>query len=155
MRLLIRICFLFTVLLVTSCENYIMYHSYKHIPSDGWNKSDTLLFDLSLADSLANNYNIHILIRNRANYQFQQLNLAVIHNYPDTTTWNTKQLSFDIADNNGNWKGKGISGLYESIQSLTTGVTIPRQAYQFKVVSLMNDSILSGINDIGILAKKE
>ena len=155
MRLLIRICFLFTVLLATSCENYTMYHSYKHIPSYGWNKSDTLIFDLFLADSLENNYNIHVLVRNRTNYQFQKLDFEVVHNYPDTTTWNTKQLSFNIADNNGNWEGKGISGLYEIIQPLTTGTTIPRQTYQFKVISLMNDSILSGINDIGILAKKE
>lgn len=74
---------------------------------------------------------------------------------PDSMQWRNYKLSFIIADENGSWSGSGWGGLYESHISLGK-VFINRPAqYTVKVSHRMNDEYLAGINDIGILVKKE
>ncbi len=159
MRLIKTVCLFIICFLVVSCKNVVMYRSYHHMPSAGWSKGDTLLFDLSVNDSITNDstpghYNMELLVRNRTDYRYQHLSLFVQHNFPDTTVWKTDTMRFVIADKNGQWQGKGISGLYELSKPLAEADLSRPHHFTLKVVSLMNDSILLGLNDIGVIAYK-
>ncbi|NDV59920.1 gliding motility lipoprotein GldH [Bacteroides sp. 519] len=159
MSLVKKICLLFLCVFMVACENHIMYHSYHHFTRDGWKKSDTLLFHLAVNDSLVNDstpglYVFDILVRNRTEYNYQNLLIAVKHNFPDSMVWKTDTLQFQIADENGRWLGNGISGLYESSLTLDASPLVNPHRFTFKVVSLMQDSVLVGLNDLGVIAHK-
>jgi len=160
MRLVKKVCIAVIGLLIVSCENQIMYRSYHHIPRDGWNKSDTLFFSLAVNDSLSNDstaglYHLQMLVRNQTSYKYRNLALAVTYNFPDTMVWRTDTVQFDIASENGNWLGEGISGLYENHTTIDVQPLTRPHRFTFKVTSLMNDSILVGLNDIGFIAHKQ
>lgn len=158
---LVKTTYLFLIcFFITSCENIIMYHSYQHIPSNGWNKSDTITFHLMVNDSLTNDstpglYNLQLLVRNNTEYKYQHLSLYVENNFPDSTIWRKDTIRFEIADENGRWLGKGISGLYENSRVLDAVHLKNPHRFTFKIIPLMNDSILTGLNDIGVIAYKE
>lgn len=142
------------IFLVSSCENHTMYHSYHHIPRTGWEKSDTLNLNLSVNDSIGGFYHLDFLVRNQTDYPYQELLLSINHNFPDTASWNTDTLLFHIADEKGNWLGKGISGLYECVVKLDSADTYPHTSYTFKIANLTDESLVKGINDIGIIARR-
>lgn len=155
MRLTCKVCLMLMALLTVSCENYIRYHSYRNLDAAGWKKSDTLTLTLNMADTLVRNHEVAVLVRNRTDYRFQNLMLEVSHNYPDTLVWKTDTLTFEIADENANWLGEGIGGLYETTAPLTEGDALSRQAYTFRITSLMTDPVLNGINDIGVVSRRK
>jgi len=130
-----------------------MYHTYHHIPRSGWKKGDTLNMNLSVNDSVGGFYHLDFLVRNQTDYPYQELLLSVNHNFPDTASWSTDTLLFHIADEKGNWLGKGISGLYETVIALDSA-SISSQKYIFCIIPITEDAALTGINDIGIVARK-
>lgn len=143
------------LLLCISCTDHIVYHSYHHFSKEGWSKNDTLSLNLEITDSIPGNFEIVFLVRNQCSYPYQDFSAMVCHNMPDSTQWKNYKLSFILADQNGRWSGSGWGGLYESHISLgKVLVTRPTQ-YTFKITHRMGDEHLLGINDIGILVKKE
>ncbi|MDL2299814.1 gliding motility lipoprotein GldH [Bacteroides sp. OttesenSCG-928-E20] len=150
-----RICFLWVIVLLTSCENLIMYHSYQHIAKEGWNKGDTITLTVAVRDSLAYEYDLQLLARNRFDYKYQQLTVAVSQLLNDTISLRTDTVVFNITDKNGNWLGKGIGGLYEYVEELNTLTLTSSDTLSLKIVPLTNDSILQGINDMGVIAGRK
>lgn len=142
------------VMLCVSCTDHIVYHAYRHFPKEGWAKSDTILLDLHITDSIASSAQITFLIRNKISYPYQDFNVVLLHNIPDSATWKSCNLNFILADKNGRWNGAGWGGLYQSFMPLGD-VYITPGTYTFKVAHQMQDKNLLGINDIGILVEKE
>ena len=148
------ICLLLISMLWASCTDHIVYHSYHHFPQEGWGRSDTVTLHLHISDSVSGNAEITFLIRNQSNYLYQDFNIILQHNMPDSTQWRSFRLNFTLADENGRWNGSGWAGLYQFPLSLGQ-VYVHPGAYTFRVVHAMPDEYLKGINDIGILVEKE
>lgn len=148
------ICLILISILWASCTDHIVYHSYHHFPKEGWAKSDTILLDLHITDSVASNAEITFLIRNKTNYPYQDFSAMLLHNMPDSTNWRNYNLNFVLADKDGRWSGSGWGGLYQSSVSLGNVYVAPG-TYTFKVIHQMQDEQLTGVNDIGILIEKE
>lgn len=142
-----------TACLTVACKDSIVYHSYQPIRSEGWGKSDTLFFDVPLSDSLTN-LHLYAEVRNRSDYNYQDLYLFISQNLEDSTSWKTDTLEFILAGKDGKWNGTGWGSLFQS--ALPIGYTATRHSgkYTFKVVHGMKDDILTGINDIGIRIEK-
>lgn len=148
------ICLFLISTLLVSCSDQIVYHSYHHFPKEGWRKSDTLFLDLHVTDSFPNDAEIIFLIRNQANYLYQDFHAILQHNIPDSVHWRSYKADFIMTDKDGKWNGSGWGGLYQLSVSLGE-FHVPPGTYTFKVVHQMSDEQLQGINDAGILIKKE
>lgn len=134
---------------ISACDNHTVYHSYQSIPEKGWEKSDTLFFQVPVNDSLTI-FQLSAGVRNENNYPYQDLYLFISHNLEDSTKWQTDTLRFTLSDKEGKWTGTGWGNLYQSVQPMKSAVTRHAGNYTFKVSHGMKDEILSGISDIGI-----
>lgn len=137
---------------MVACHEHTVYHSFDAIPHSGWNREDTLSFEITLNDSvLPATFTAIAEIRNENNYPYRDLYLRISHNLQDSTVWETDTLHVCLTDERGNWRGKGWGGIYVSEFPLPKTCVISATGKRsVKVTHCMNDTLLQGIHDIGI-----
>ena len=89
-------------------------------------------------------------IRNRSTYPYQNINLSVCYDSPELKKLQTDTLTAVLADKEGIWKGDGWGGLYQSAFPAGNIKIGKPGEYLFKVAYTLPDSLLPGINDVGI-----
>ncbi|VBB46884.1 Gliding motility-associated lipoprotein GldH [uncultured Paludibacter sp.] len=145
---------LFVIILMSiSCHQNEVYFQYNKIPNGGWNKDSLLNYDIHITDN-AISYNFYIHVRHHGNYPYQNIWLFLQQMNPDSAI--TKDtIEAYLADQYGKWLGSGAGNLKEmpiiykkQVQFPDTGV------YRFKIRQGMRDSLLQGINDVGIRIEK-
>lgn len=141
---------LFTAWCITACNQHTVYHSYQSIPYKGWEKSDTLFFQVPITDSLPTTLQLFAEVRNGSDYQHQNLYLIISNNLSDSLTIKTDTIEFVLTDKTGKWIGAGWGSLYQSVKPLGTALTTQPGTYTFKIVHGMKNELLPGINNIGI-----
>lgn len=147
------ILLLFIAGALSACNKKILYHSFHTLPVNGWEQRDTLLFNVEVPDSQTY-YKLFLEIRNGSNYPYQNINLSVSYGLSDSVASSTDSLECILADKEGVWKGKGWGGLYQSAFP-TKNVQINQPGnYFFKIAYILPDTILTGIQDIGIKLEK-
>jgi len=136
-----------------SCTDGTIYYEYVTIDKDGWNEHTAAVFKAEVSDTVGD-YNVIINVRNKTNYQYQNLHLFVYSFSPDSVMMGDTLNCF-LADNQGRWLGKGVSStktlpfLYlHNIKFPSAGV------YTFEIKQGMRDNVLHGINDIGLSIQK-
>ena len=139
--------------LIAACNENTVYHTYQPIPTDGWEKSDTLFFNITFNDSLIP-LNLTAEIRNESKYAYRNLYLAISHNLEDSTNWKTDTLLFVLADKEGKWYGTGWGSLFQSALPIGKTTTKHPGNYTLKVSHCMNDEHLKGVNAVGIKIEK-
>lgn len=138
-----------------ACDEYTVYHSYQPLPSEGWAKSDTLFFQVPIADSIPPTLRLFAEVRNRSDYPYRNLYLIVSQNLQDSTIYQTDTLCFSLTDSTGNWSGKGWGSIYQSEKFVKSIRPLHPGTYTLWVRSGMKDKRLKGINDIGIRIEKK
>lgn len=137
------ILLLLAVCTMTACDKQTVYHAFRSIPIEGWQRQDTICFDVNVPDSQTY-YKLSVEVRNRNDYPYQNLQLSVSHQS------HTDTLQLTLADKQGIWKGEGWGGLYQTrILVGSTRIDRPGQ-HQFKIAYTFPDKTLQGINDVGI-----
>jgi gliding motility-associated lipoprotein GldH len=111
MSLKSSIFFIFTVLLLFSCDKKRVFDEYKSVGT-AWNKDNVVSFDLPILDT-AKNYNLFVNLRNNDSYQFNNLFLIVSLEQPDGLT-KVDTLEYQMADADGTLLGDGFSDIKES-----------------------------------------
>ena len=126
---------------------------YLPVNVSGWSKDSLFVFDIPVKDSVAT-FNIYVNIRNRGEYPYQNLWLFLEKITPDSTI-SCDTIEFYLANNHGKWLGKGIGSTFEmpvfyqqNIKFQATGT------YRYKISHGMRDSVLVGINDVGMRLEK-
>lgn len=143
------ILILFVVSVWSACDKQIVYHAFQPLPTQGWQREDTLFFRVEVPDSLTY-YKFSVEIRNNNNYPYQNLPLSICYSSPDAIALPADTLQLTLANPEGIWKGDGIGGLYQSAFPAGS-IRIGRPGiYLFKVIYTLPDESLQGINDIGL-----
>lgn len=140
--------------LLSSCKDSLVYDQYSHTPIAGWEKNDTLSFDIP---PLASDgyYQEQLGLRITGAYPFMGLTLIVEQDiYPNEHEKSEKiekvdTIQCNLIDQNGVNKGQGISyyqytfpiNVYRMSQNDSIHVTIRHD---------MKREILPGISDIGL-----
>lgn len=142
------------VSLLSSCQDTQVYDRYTHTPIAGWEKNDTLVFDIPpLAAS--GYYQEQLGLRITGAYPFMGLTLIVEQTiYPDKKkkwekTEKVDTIQCNLIDENGSTCGQGISyyqysfpiNIYHMSEQDYIHVTIRHD---------MKREILPGISDIGL-----
>ncbi len=99
---------LFSACLLTACNENTVYHSYQSLPDEGWEKSDTLSFQIPITDSIPTTLRLFAEVRNRIEYPYHDLHLFISQNLQDSTVWRTDTIVFSLADSTGTRMGKHL-----------------------------------------------
>jgi len=140
-------------LVTVSCSGNDIYFQYDSVNPKGWSKDSLYGFDIPVTDTVAL-YNVYVNIRNRGEYPYQNLWLFLTKITPDSVE-SKDSIECYLADQRGKWLGKGLGSILEmpvlyqqKVRFKSSGI------YHYKIVHGMRDSLLSGINDIGIRVEK-
>lgn len=145
-----------TLLLVitTGCDDKRVYHSYAHTPLAGWEKNDSVAFDVAPLQETCP-YIISLGLRLSDEYPFRNLNLVVkqtiIHGNQGRTITDT--ISCNVVDKQGSMRGNGIT-LYQYDMPLRKLTYQRGDSLHFTIRHNMKREVLPGIADVGILLKK-
>lgn len=140
--------------LLAACDEHTVYHSYQSLPSEGWEKSDTLFFHVPVTDSVPTTLKVFAEVRNRTDYPYRDLHLFIRHNLQDSTAWAMDTVAITLADSTGRWTGKGWGSLYQSSVFIGTIRTLGAGKYTVELINGMKDEKLKGVNDAGIRIEK-
>lgn len=144
---------IFISLLFVGCTSNDVFFQYKSVAPHGWNKDSLYSFDIHITDTLSA-YNVYVNIRNRDEYPYQNLWLFLNKTTPDK---NQAKDSIEcyLADQHGKWLGSGVGSIKEMPVLYQQNVHFNKVGiYHYEIVHGMRDSILIGINDIGMRVEK-
>lgn len=143
-----------SVILLTACQGNTVYHSYQAVPIDGWRKDDTLIYALPSSIPIRT-YEIEIGIRYQISYPYRNLALGISHNMRDTLIYTTDTLQIFLTSETDSNTENGIGGLYQRTFTYKTHLSISQkgETRTFRIVQIMRDNPLKGINDVGIQIK--
>lgn len=131
-----------------SCNESKVYDKYDHTPLSGWEKNDTLRFDIPrlTADGM---YESTLGLRITDNYPFMGLTLIVEQRLMPTDTIFTDTVKCELTDRNGKTRGKGVS--YYQFRFPVKKMQLSKgDSLHIRVRHDMKREMLPGISDVGI-----
>lgn len=131
-----------------SCNESKVYDKYDHTPLSGWEKNDTLRFDIPrlTADGM---YESTLGLRITDNYPFMGLTLIVEQWLMPADTIFTDTVKCELTDRNGKTRGKGVS--YYQFRFPVTKMQLSKgDSLHIRVRHDMKREMLPGISDVGI-----
>ncbi len=131
-----------------SCNESKVYDKYDHTPLSGWEKNDTLRFDIPrlTADGM---YESTLGLRITDNYPFMGLTLIVEQRLMPADTIFTDTVKCELTDRNGKTRGKGVS--YYQFRFPVKKMQLSKgDSLHIRVRHDMKREMLPGISDVGI-----
>ena len=135
---------------VVSCDRSVVYDDEKRIDEQGWNVSDSLVFNYEAEDTV-NTYLCCFDIRNCDDYPYSNIYFNIKTIYPDGKVAVDTNLQFVLAEKDGRWLGRK-SGSYIDGRYPFCYFKFPQQgAYQFVVTHAMRDDVLVGVKNVSFV----
>lgn len=140
---------------LAGCHGNTVYHSYRPVPTTGWQQGDTLVYTLP-ATVPAGTYEAEIGIRHQEAYPYRDVWIGISQNMQDTLAYTTDTLRIFLADEAGNWNSVGTGGLYQLTETFRPKLVIAQEgeSRSFRIVHIMKDKPLEGVSDIGIRLRR-
>ncbi|GAA6530201.1 gliding motility lipoprotein GldH [Segatella asaccharophila] len=151
--------FFSVIILFSSCLEHKVYDHYEHTPLAGWEKNDSLLFNVpKLMDT--DYYDMNVGLRINSTYPFQSLTLIIkqtvypekgkdkVHEDKPKRTY-VDTLNCSLMDTNGRIKGRGIGSFQYHFH--VANIQLEKgDSIHVCICHDMKKEILPGISDIGI-----
>jgi gliding motility-associated lipoprotein GldH len=139
--------------LLSSCNNNVVYTDSKPMPGKKWELMNIPSFTVPVDDTLNSN-NVIFTIRTGSSYPFRNIYLFVKTTSPDGK-FITDTLQYYLADEKGKWYGKGFGDIHEMNLPYKSNVYFPRKGtYQFNIQHGMRTEDLNGVYDFGLRIEK-
>ncbi len=140
------------VLCLCSCNGDVVYDKYNHTPLVGWEKNDTLSFNVPAVKE-AGRYRIELGLRTGTSFPFTGLSLVVEHTVEPGHMLYTDTVNCRLADDKGNVLGKGVSCFQYSF--IVSDVDLRKgDSLHVCVRHIMKREIMPGISDVGLKITK-
>lgn len=137
---------------LTSCNRKNVYVEYRNVPMKGWDKSDTLTFDLR--PQKAGMYREEVGVRIDRSYPFTSLSLVVKQTILPSGYVHNDTLVVKLVDNNGNYLGQGIS-YYQQTFHLNTIRLHEGDSLHVMIKHNMRRELMDGIANVGFRVDRE
>jgi len=142
-----------TVAAMSACDSNVVFDRYEHTPLAGWEKNDTLFYQLPpLATS--GRYREEIGLRTNEDFPFQRLCLVVEQKVYPSGKQRTDTFTCTLVSKQGIPKGDGVS-LYQQRFPLTTLALNEGDSLRVSIRHNMKREILPGIADVGLKISRE
>lgn len=150
---IIRILSFTLLVAATSCNSNTVFTDSKTMARKVWALTDLAEFSIPVTDT-ATTANIDLTIRTGSDYPYRNIWLFVSAVSPNGKSI-TDTLNFDLADEKGNWYGKGFGDIHELVLPYKKNVFFPvKGTYKFKVRHGMRSIDLKGVYDFGLRIEK-
>lgn len=144
---------LISLLLLSSCNSNVIFSDSKMMKEKTWYLADIPSFKVQITDTINSN-NVFFILRTGSSYPFRNIYLFVTTTSPDGKII-TDTLQYDLADEKGNWSGKGFGDIHELNLTYKSNVYFPvKGMYQFNIQHGMRIEDLKGVYDIGLRVEK-
>ena len=142
-------CVLTIVALValSACDSKV-YDTYRHTPLAGWDKNDTLYYDVP-AITRAGTYVLTLGVRTNNTFPFMGLTLIVDQTLLPSRHTVSDTLDCRLVKPGGTYKEGGIN-YYEYTTPVRTLSLAPQDSLHITVRHDMKRDILPGVSDVGI-----
>lgn len=141
------------MLLLVSCNGSLIYTDVAEMPDSAWNLFNNPDFSFPVTDTTKNT-NIFFTIRTGSRYPYRNIFLFVTTKAPDGKSI-TDTLEYEIADEKGNWLGKGFGDIHELKLPFRQNVYFPiKGTYHLIIRHGMRTEDLKGVYDIGLTVEK-
>ena len=145
--------FLLIGLFLYSCTGNTLYHSYQSLPAEGWDRSDTIRFDVPETRRGING-SLFIGLRTVAHIGFRDIVLAV-EQYDDAgMVCRCDTIRYPLTDEEGNALTKGVNTRQYETQQLPLRIR-KGQSGSIRIHHLMRREMISGITEVGIRIEEE
>jgi gliding motility-associated lipoprotein GldH len=149
----LKIIILLLLALAYACSSNVIFTDSAVMPGKTWSLSNVPGFTVQVTDTI-NTSDISFTIRTGSDYPFRNIWLFVTAASPDGKSI-TDTLEYDLADDKGNWYGKGSGDIHELILPFKKNVFFPlKGSYQFKIQHGMRIGDLNGVYDFGLRVEK-
>lgn len=145
---------MFFLILFSSCteENKIM-DQMTDIPNAKWNYDQIAEYPFQINDASVY-YNFSLKLRMQKSYQYENLYLLAHIKGPDGKNI-TQKVNFVLADETGKPLGRSSGSTIDYDLKMFTNRKMPGTgAYTISIEQNMRDSVVSGIESIGVKIKK-
>lgn len=140
--------------LLASCDRSVVFEDHETIPASGWPSTEKVAFEASINDTTSL-HNMYIDVRNTTDYGYSNLYLFLDIEFPDGTLLRDT-LECTLAENSGEWTGKGFGKIRSNRFLFRTDVWFPVAGdYYFSIEQAMRTDVLEGISDIGLRIDKK
>lgn len=147
------VCIAAVLTALAACNQHMVYDKYVGTPVAGWEKNDTLSFEISPIDSAAD-YASRLGLRITDEYPFTALTLIIEqHVYPRDEVY-IDTLHCQLTDRRGNAAGKGIS-YHQYLFPIATLHLQHGDSIRVRVRHDMKREILPGVSDVGMALIRE
>jgi gliding motility-associated lipoprotein GldH len=141
------------LLSLLSCNSRVIYTNSQAMTGESWKLMDIVVFKVPITDTINSN-NVIFTIRNGSSYPFRNIFLFVSTTSPDGKMI-TDTLQYNLADEKGNWYGRGFGDIHELNLPYKSNVFFPlKGTYIFKIQHGMRVENLSGVYDFGLRIEK-
>jgi gliding motility-associated lipoprotein GldH len=141
------------LILLLSCNSDIIFTDNVAMQDNVWELSNVPDFSF-LIDDTARLTDVILTLRSGSDYPYRNLFLFVTISSPDGNIM-TDTLEYYLADEKGNWYGKGFGDIHEFSLPYRTNVYFPEKGtYLIKIQHGMRIGDLPGIYDIGLRIEK-
>jgi gliding motility-associated lipoprotein GldH len=124
------------------------------MPDATWHLSDNPEFKVNINDTVVH-ADVFFSIRTGSAYPFRNIWFFVSATSPNGKTTITDTLQYDLADQRGEWYGKGFGDIHELKLPYRQNVFFPAKGtYHFKIQHGMRIGDLKGVYDIGLRIEK-
>lgn len=136
------------VMAICSCDEATIYDSYRHVNVEGWERGDTLVFDMKPV-ARSGDYAEALGVRLDGNYPFTQLSVVVEQTILPSYTMLRDTVICDITTDNGTPKGHGLN-IYQHIVPIGSISLSEGDSLHIVVHHGMRRELLKGISEVGI-----
>jgi gliding motility-associated lipoprotein GldH len=145
--------FLVSAILLSNCGRNVVFTDVQVMKSKTWKLADIPEFNIPVEDTVNSN-NIYFTIRTGSSYPYRNIYLFVTTTAPDGKVI-TDTLQYNLADEIGNWFGKGVGDIHELKLPFKTNVFFPEKGtYRISIQHGMRIGDLEGIYDFGLRIEK-
>lgn len=136
-------------LFIAACNNSgTLLHSYKPLSAEGWDRRDTICFDLPKAEADIDG-TLFIGLRTRANIGIQDIVLAVEQRNDSTGFYRKDTLRYPLTDAEGFALTGGVNLHQYETQHLPFRMK-KGQSCSVRIHHLMRSEVVNGITEVGI-----
>ena len=139
--------------LLSSCDMSMVYYHYDHTPVYGWEKNDTLRYDVDPIER-AGEYYTELGLRTNGSYPFTTLYLIVEQTVLPSHRVTTDTIACQLTNKDGRPNGQGVS-YYQYTMPVGTQTLVPGDSLHITIRHNMKRDILPGISDVGLMIERE